>query len=116
MEGALKRFRIVAWIVGTLLIALMFVAMPMKYIWGDDSLIPIVSMPHGFMFMVYLVLGFDLARRAEWPFWPRTVGVLLSGTVPVVSFIVERWVHRTVVAENLSQEAAQEPLQRAAAE
>lgn len=99
MNGALIRFRIVAWIVGTLLILLMFVAMPLKYIGGDDFLIPIVSMPHGFMYMVYLVLGFDLARRAGWNFWPRTVGVLLAGTVPVVSFIVERWVHKQVKAE-----------------
>lgn len=100
MNGALLRFRIVAWIVGTLLILLMFVAMPMKYIGGDDTLIPIVSMPHGFMYMVYIVLAFDLARRAGWDFWPRTVGVLLSGTIPVVSFIVERWVRKQVTAES----------------
>lgn len=96
---ALRRFRVVAWIVSVLLIALMFVAMPVKYIGGDDSLVGLVSPVHGLGYMVYLVLGFELARRANWSIWPRTILLLLAGTVPVLSFYGERWATRTVAAE-----------------
>ncbi|THV28308.1 DUF3817 domain-containing protein [Glycomyces paridis] len=100
MNAALKRFRIVAWIVGTCLILLVFVAMPVKYLGHDDTFVTIISPIHGLCYMVYLVLGFHLAQQAGWKFWPQTVGLLLGGTVPVGSFFVERWAHRRILAEH----------------
>jgi integral membrane protein len=100
MNAALKRFRIVAWIVGTFLIALMFVAMPMKYFADEDLLVTVISPIHGLCYMVYLVLGFHLAQQAGWRFWPQTVGLLLGGTVPVGSFFIERWAHRRILEEH----------------
>jgi integral membrane protein len=42
---------------------------------------------------VYLVLAYDLARRVGWPVG-RTVLLLLAGTVPFLTFVVERRVTR----------------------
>jgi integral membrane protein len=39
--------------------------------------------------MVYVVLTFDLARRARWPFG-RMLLVMLAGTIPFFSFWAER--------------------------
>src|SRR6185369_17325437 len=89
MAGALTRFRVMAYIVGVFLLILVFVAMPLKYFADQPTLVAIVVPIHGFLYMVYLVTGFDLAVRAKWPF-TRTVLVLLAGTVPVMSFIAER--------------------------
>lgn len=100
MNAALKRFRIVAYIVGTFLILLMFVAMPLKYIAKDDSLVTFISPIHGLCYMVYLVLAFHLAQQAGWKFWPHTVGLMLGGTVPIASFFVERWAHRRILEEH----------------
>jgi len=102
MAAALTRYRVIAYIVGVLLIVLAFVAMPMKYIWDDSTLVEIVGPVHGFAYMVYLVIAFDLAVRAKWRF-VRTALVLLAGTIPVMSFVAERrvtgWVRqRTDVA------------------
>jgi integral membrane protein len=96
MEGALTRFRVMAYVVGVLLLILVFVAVPLRYIGGEPLLVSIVGPIHGFLYMVYLVTAFDLAVRARWPF-VRTVLVLLAGTVPVMSFVAERkatrWIH-----------------------
>lgn len=100
MNAALKRFRIVAWIVGTFLIVLMFVAMPLKYWGGNDFLVTAISPIHGLCYMVYLVLAFHLTQQAGWKFWPQTVGLMLGGTIPVYSFFVERWAHRKILAEH----------------
>ena len=89
MTGALMRYRVVAYIVGVLLILLVFVAMPMRYIGDDPTLVKLIGPVHGFAYMVYLVVAFDLAVRAKWTFG-RTALVLLAGTIPVMSFVAER--------------------------
>jgi integral membrane protein len=63
--------------------------MPLKYIGGDDTVVAVVGPIHGFLFMIYLVLAFDLARRAKWSF-TRMILVMLSGTIPFLSFWTER--------------------------
>jgi integral membrane protein len=89
MNAALTRYRVMAYVTGVLLLVLVFVAMPLKYIWHQDTAVAIVGPAHGFLYMVYLVAAFDLAVRAKWQFI-RTVLVLLAGTVPVMSFFAER--------------------------
>ncbi|ADD43675.1 DUF3817 domain-containing protein [Stackebrandtia nassauensis] len=97
--AALRRYQVTAWIVSVFLVALFFVAMPVRYIGGEPVLSAIISPIHGFGYMVYLAFAFDLARRMGWSLWPRTVLLLLAGTVPVVSFVTERWTTRQVLAE-----------------
>ena len=103
MQGALRRYRIMAWIVGVGLLVLVLVAMPLKYIGDNDTVVGIVGPIHGFLFMVYVVLTFDLARRAKWTF-VRMVLVMLAGTIPFLSFWVERkvshsWIQPATEAE-----------------
>ena len=89
MNAALTRYRVMAYVTGVLLLVLVLVAMPLKYIWHQETAVAIVGPAHGFLYMVYLVTAFDLAVRAKWRF-VRTVLVLLAGTVPVMSFYAER--------------------------
>jgi len=89
MTAALTRFRVVAWIVGVMLLLLAFVAMPLKYAADNATLVQVIGPIHGFVYMVYLVVAFDLAVRAKWTFG-RTALVLLAGTIPVMSFVAER--------------------------
>ncbi|MBO3739792.1 DUF3817 domain-containing protein [Actinoplanes flavus] len=94
MQGALTRYRIIAWIVGVVLIVLVVVGMPLKYGPADNPIVVETVGPfHGFLYMVYLVCSFDLARRAKWPF-SRMVLVMLAGTIPFFSFWAERQVTR----------------------
>ncbi|MFC7481087.1 DUF3817 domain-containing protein [Luedemannella flava] len=89
MDGALTRFRVAAYVVGVLLIVLTFVAMPLKYAFDEPILVATVGPLHGFLYMAYLAVAFDLAVRSRWT--PgRTILVLLAGTVPVMSFVAER--------------------------
>lgn len=98
MSAALLRYRVAAYVVGVFLLVLAFVAMPMKYLGDNDLLVAIVGPLHGFLYMVYLAVAFDLAVRARWPL-TRTVLVLLAGTVPVLSFVAERKVTAWVRAD-----------------
>jgi integral membrane protein len=78
-----------AWVTGVMLLILVFVAMPVKYIGDDDSLVRIVGVAHGWLYIVYIITALTLAYQARWrPL--RTLLVLLAGTVPFASFVAER--------------------------
>ncbi|WP_422773523.1 DUF3817 domain-containing protein [Plantactinospora sp. WMMC1484] len=93
MGAALTRYRVVAYVVGVVLIVLVVLGMPLKYAWHDPVIVETVGPAHGFLYMVYLVATFDLGRRARWSLG-RMVLVMLAGTVPFVSFYAERLVTR----------------------
>jgi len=95
VRGALTRYRAVAYVVGVVLILLVVVGMPLKYIWDEPVVVETIGPAHGFLYMVYLVATFDLGRRARWPL-SRMVLVMLAGTIPFVSFAAERTVTRWV--------------------
>ncbi|GLY01373.1 MULTISPECIES: DUF3817 domain-containing protein [Actinoplanes] len=100
MQGALTRYRTIAWIVGVVLILLVVIGMPLKYIGGNPVVVETVGPFHGFLYMVYLVLTFDLARRAKWAF-PRMILVMLAGTIPFFSFWAERRVTKSWIVHSL---------------
>lgn len=93
MQGALTRYRIIAWIVGVCLLALVVVGMPLKYLGHNDTVVAAVGPAHGFLYMAYVALTFDLARRVHWSF-RRMILVMLAGTIPFLSFWAERKVSR----------------------
>ena len=100
--AALKRYRVGAWVVGLGLLVLVLVGMPLKYLAGDGTVVAIVGPIHGFLFMIYLALTFDLARRANWPF-PRMILVMAAGTIPFLSFWAERKVSHVWVPAQLAK-------------
>jgi integral membrane protein len=89
VSGALQRYRVIANVVGVVLVVFILVAVPVRYLAGQPRMSETISPIHGFLYVVYLAATVDLARRAGWSL-RRTVGVMLAGTVPFVSFVVER--------------------------
>nr|WP_040833904.1 DUF3817 domain-containing protein [Nocardia brevicatena] len=86
IAGALLRYRVLAWTTGIWLL-LLTGEMVARYGFGVDtpSWIAIV---HGWVYFVYLILTADLAVKVRWPIG-RTIGTLIAGTIPFLSFFVE---------------------------
>jgi len=97
MKAAHTRYRVAAYVVGVMLLVLVLVAMPIKYFGHNSVPVQIVGPIHGWLFAIYLVIAFDLARRTDWPL-RRTLGVMAAGTIPFLSFVVERKVNRWLAA------------------
>ena len=95
--GAMLRYRVMAYIVGSLLIVLALIGVPLKYLATNGSEAQQVGswialnlgVAHGWLYMVFLVTAAMLARKARFPV-PFAVLVLLLGTVPILSFVAER--------------------------
>ncbi|SEG64454.1 integral membrane protein [Nonomuraea solani] len=103
MESALKPFRVLAYVVGVMLLILC-VAMVLRYGFGEASLSKIIAPIHGGLYMLYLVAVMNLGMKARWA-WPYMLGVMLGGTVPFLSFYVERRVTQRVQAAPAAAEA-----------
>lgn len=89
MSGALQRYRVIANIVGVVLVVFILIAVPLNHLADRPRLSHTISPIHGFLYLLYLGATVDLARRADWSVL-RTLGVMLAGTVPFLSFVVER--------------------------
>ena len=97
IKGALLRYRVMAWVVGILLVVLVVVGMPLKYFGGNDAVVVATGVPHGWLYMVLLITAYDLGRRVNWP-WLRLLLIALAGTVPFLSFVAEHYATKDVRA------------------
>jgi integral membrane protein len=105
VHGALIRYRVMAFIVGTALILLTIVIIFQAFGAHVKLAEEIVAPVHGYLYLVYLVAAADLARRAHWKLG-RILVVAAAGFVPTLAFIVEHRVYQQMQAE-WAREAAQ---------
>jgi integral membrane protein len=89
VPAALSRYRVMAWIVGVLLVALVLVAVPVKHFGGIDGPVTVLGTLHGWLYFIFFLTACDLALRARWTL-RDTVLTVLAGTVPLLSFYAER--------------------------
>ncbi len=98
LERALLRYRVLAYVVGTALLVLVLIGVPLQFAAGHPGVVGVVGPVHGFLYIVYLAVGYDLGRRDRWPL-ARLLVVALAGFVPFLTFVVERRVTRRVREE-----------------
>lgn len=96
IRGALLRYRVMAWIVGVLLVVLVGIGMPMKYLADNGTVVALVGTAHGWLYMILLITAYDLGRRVRWP-WSRLLLIALGGTVPFMSFVAEHYATKDVL-------------------
>ena len=114
MKGALLRYRVMATIVGLLLIVLVLVGLPLHYGYllfpdalpkGGDAwqlgsdISAYLGVAHGWLYMIFVLMAFILSRKARWDL-PFTLVTLISGTIPIVSFWAEHRATKRVRAEH----------------
>jgi integral membrane protein len=88
-DGALLRYRVMAYVVGTLLVLLVCVAVPLKYFGDEPTMTTVLGIAHGYLYMTLLLTIADLWRRRRFPL-TAVLWVALAGTVPFLSFVAER--------------------------
>lgn len=97
MENGLRKllgmlftvYRVLAYVTGVILLGLVLVAMPLKYIWHVENATTVIGIVHGYLFPVYAIVAFLLGYIRRW-WWPWILLVVLAGTIPFASFYVER--------------------------
>lgn len=97
IRSALRPYRVMAWATGIWLIALCY-EIVVRYVVKVDNPPTWIGVVHGWVYFAYLLATFNLAVKVRWPL-PKTVGVLLAGTIPLLGIIVEHFQSRNIKAQ-----------------
>lgn len=95
MFSFLNVFRITAFLEGVSYILLLFIATPVKYLLNDPQYVKLLGMPHGLLFIGYIILAFMLKAEMRWN--SKQFGtVLLASIIPFGTFYMSNKYLKTV--------------------
>ena len=82
-------FRIIAFLEGVSYILLLFIAVPIKYSSGDPTYVKLLGMPHGLLFVAYLVVAFLIKDDEQWS--GKDFGiVMIASLLPFGTFYIDK--------------------------
>jgi|SRR5687768_10968485 integral membrane protein len=90
---ALRQFRIVALLEGWSYLALLFIAMPLKYAADLPLAVRVAGSVHGLLFLVFIATLFRATLERRWPI-RRAVRGLLCSLIPFGAFVFDRSLRR----------------------
>jgi integral membrane protein len=85
----IKLFRLITLLEGSSYLLLLFVAVPLKYLMGDESYVKLLGMPHGVLFIAYIILSFVMRKKMNWN-TTSFITILLASIIPFGTFYVDK--------------------------
>ena len=84
----IQTLRVVGFLEGISFLLLLFVAMPMKYIFDNPILVKYVGMGHGVLFILFLIVLFVVCEKQKW-----SLKMFILGLIEVVPLV---WTTKSV--------------------
>lgn len=95
MLSLINIFRVTAFLEGVSYILLLFIATPIKYFGNDPQYVKMLGMPHGILFMLYVILAYMLKQENVW-FKDNFKFTLLAAIIPFGTFILEQKYNKAI--------------------
>ena len=83
------RLRIIGFLEGISLLILLFVAVPLKYSFGEPFLTRIMGTVHGALFLLFIFNTISVGVERNWKFKETTWKVLLACVIPFGTFYLD---------------------------
>jgi len=109
MNGAFQRYRVMAYVTGVVLaIAFIWLVVGRLFLdYGDPDARPAfygyLWIAHGWLYFIYLITAVDLSFRMRYSLI-KTLGILIAGTIPFMSFVAEHFVRKDVIARGVLEQ------------
>ena len=87
-NSIIRNFGLINTTEGYSYLALLFIAMPMKYLLGISMAVKIVGMIHGILFIMFLVLGVMAWNNAKWSL-TQTIIFFIASLIPFGTFFTK---------------------------
>lgn len=85
----IKLFRGISLLEGVSLLLLLFIAMPLKYIWDSPEYVRMVGMAHGLLFVAYVLFAIMTKFELNWK--PKTLLIVFAASIiPFGTFYVDK--------------------------
>ena len=91
----IQTLRVVGLLEGLSFLLLLFIAMPMKYMFDNPVLVKYVGMGHGVLFILFLIVLFAVCEKQKW-----SITIFLMG----LALIFWRTKNKEKIAKNLLQQ------------
>lgn len=74
---------------GISLLVLLFIAMPLKYIWQQPGAVKVVGWIHGALFVLFMLLAIRVYEQRAWPF-KKLVFAFVAAFLPFGTFVFDK--------------------------
>ena len=89
IKTSLGRLRIIAFTEGVSYLILLFIAMPLKYVWGQPSAVRSFGSVHGLLFVLYILYVFLCKIEYRWTL--KKILILLGiSIIPFGNFYADK--------------------------
>ncbi|MFK7937147.1 MAG: DUF3817 domain-containing protein [Saprospiraceae bacterium] len=85
----LNSFKIISLLEGISYILLLFVGVPMKYFADNPMMVKSLGMPHGLLFLAYIVMALLIRAKMKWDAIDTFI-VLIASLLPFGTFYVNK--------------------------
>jgi len=85
----LKNFRIIAFLEGLSYLILLGIGTPLKHFTGNDIIVKSMGMPHGLLFVAYVLFAFLLKDEQKWNL-KEFVIILICSLLPFGTFYADK--------------------------
>lgn len=89
----IQTLRVVGLLEGLSFLLLLFIAMPMKYMFDNSVLVKYVGMGHGVLFILFLIVLFAVCEKQKWSITIFLMG-LAASILPFGPFVFDRKLKR----------------------
>lgn len=89
IKTSLGRFRIIAFTEGVSYLILLFIAMPLKYVWGQPAAVKNFGSIHGLLFVIYILYVFICKIEYGWTL-KKTLILLGISIIPFGNFYADK--------------------------
>ena len=89
----IQTLRVVGLLEGLSFLLLLFIAMPMKYMFDNPVLVKYVGMGHGVLFILFLIVLFAVCEKQKWSITICLMG-LAASILPFGPFVFDRKLKR----------------------
>ena len=87
--SSIRLLRRVGILEGISLLVLLFIAMPLKYIWQQPGAVKIVGWMHGALFVLFMLLVLRVYEQKGWPF-KRVILAFIAAFLPFGTFVFDK--------------------------
>tara|TARA_Y100001954_G_C15630172_1_gene512281 strand:+ start:233 stop:517 length:285 start_codon:yes stop_codon:yes gene_type:complete len=82
-------FRKVALLEGLSYVILLFIGVPLKYLFNNVWLVKLLGMPHGILFIAYIIFSLILYKKMKWSNLDFII-ILSASLIPFGTFYIDR--------------------------
>ncbi|TDH26154.1 DUF3817 domain-containing protein [Segetibacter sp. 3557_3] len=100
LKTKIGRLRIIGFLEGLSLLILVFIAVPMKYLFHNPGSSKFVGPIHGAIFLLFLLNTLSVSIEHNWKFRSTTWKILLACFIPFGTFYIDRKILRNMQATN----------------